>query len=72
MGTYARLACTLQVHSERLAKYLRVHMHYTPRCSSWLNQVENWLSRIQRDVIVRGFFTSIKDRGKQFMRYIRQ
>jgi transposase len=55
-----------------LAKHRRVHMHYTPTYSSWLNQVENWFSRIQRDVITRGIFTSIKDLDKKLMRYIRQ
>ena len=55
-----------------LAKHRRVHMHYTPTYSSWLNQVENWFSRIQRDVITRGVFTSIKDLDKKLMRYIRQ
>jgi len=54
-----------------LAKHRRVHMHYTPTYSSWLNQVENWFSRIQRDVITRGVFTSIKDLDKKLMRYIR-
>ena len=55
-----------------LAKHRRVHMHYTPTYSSWLNQVENWFARIQRDVITRGVFTSIKDLDKKLMRYIRQ
>ena len=43
-----------------------------PTYSSWLNQVENWFSRIQRDIIARGIFTSIKDLDKKLMRYIRQ
>ena len=55
-----------------LAKHRRVHMHYTPTYSSWLNQVESWFSRILRDVITRGVFTSIKDLDKKLMRYIRQ
>ena len=55
-----------------LAKHRRVHMHYTPTYSSWLNQVENWFARIQRDVITRGIFTSPKDLDKKLMRYIRQ
>ncbi|MCA0325383.1 MAG: transposase, partial [Proteobacteria bacterium] len=55
-----------------LDKHRRVHMHYTPTYSSWLNQVENWFARIQRDVITRGVFTSIKDLDKKLMRYIRQ
>jgi transposase len=55
-----------------LAKNRRVHMHYTPTYSSWLNQVENWFARIQRDVITRGIFSSIKDLDKKLMQYIRQ
>ena len=55
-----------------LAQHRRVHMHYTPTYSSWLNQVENWFARIQRDVITRGVFTSVKDLDKKLMRYIRQ
>ena len=47
-------------------------MHYTPTYSSWLNQVENWFARIQRDVITRGVFTSTKDLDKKLMRYIHQ
>jgi hypothetical protein len=35
-------------------------------------QVENWFSRIQRDVISRGVFTSVNDLDKKLMRYIRQ
>jgi transposase len=55
-----------------LAKHRRIHIHYTPTYSSWLNQVENWFARIQRDVITRGIFTSPKDLDKKLMRYIRQ
>ena len=31
-----------------LAEHRNVRMHFTPTYSSWLNQVENWFSRIQR------------------------
>jgi hypothetical protein len=34
--------------------------------------VENWFSRIQRDVIARGIFTSVKDLDRKSMRYIRE
>ena len=50
----------------------RPMMHFTPTYSSWLNQVQNWFGRIQRDVIARGIFTSTKDLNKKIMRYIRQ
>ncbi len=55
-----------------LAEHANVAMHYTPTYSSWLNQVENWFARIQRDIITRGVFTSVKDLDKKLMRYIRQ
>lgn len=55
-----------------LAQHKHVRIHYTPTYSSWLNQVENWFSRIQRDVISRGIFTSVKDLDKKLMRYIRE
>src|SRR6218665_2024897 len=45
-----------------LVRYGNVRMHFTPTYSSWLNQVENWFSRIQRDVITCGVFTSLQDR----------
>jgi transposase len=48
-----------------------VHIHYTPTYSSWLNQVEIWFSKIQRDVISRGVFSSVKDLARKLMRYIR-
>ena len=39
--------------------------------SSWLNQVESWFSKLQRDVIDRGIFTSVTDLKRKIMRYIR-
>jgi transposase len=47
-------------------------MHFTPTYSSWLNQVELWFAKIERDVIARGVFTSVRDLEKKIMRYIRQ
>ena len=55
-----------------LAEHANVAIHYTPTYSSWLNQVENWFARIQRDIITRGVFTSVNDLDKKLMRYIRQ
>jgi len=55
-----------------LAKHATVHLHFTPTYSSWLNQVELWFSKIERDVIARGVFTSLSDLKRKLMRYIRQ
>jgi transposase len=54
-----------------LAEHPTVHLHYTPTYSSWLNQVEIWFSKIQRDLIARGIFASTCDLHRKIMRYIR-
>jgi transposase/transposase-like protein len=54
-----------------LASHRQVHFHFTPTYSSWLNQVELWFAKIQRDVIRRGVFTSVADLGKKLRKYIR-
>jgi transposase len=46
-------------------------MHYTPTYSSWLNQVESWFARIERDCIARGIFTSTTDLTRKLLRYIK-
>jgi transposase len=54
-----------------LAAHPRVTLHYTPTYSSWLNQVELWFAKIERDVIARGIFTSAADLRRKLMQYIR-
>jgi transposase len=54
-----------------LAEHPKIHFHFTPTYSSWLNQVELWFSKIQRDVISRGVFTSVNDLARKLMKYIR-
>jgi transposase len=46
-------------------------LYFTPTYSSWLNQVEIWFGKIEREVIARGIFTSLKDLARKLMRYIR-
>jgi transposase len=49
----------------------KVRFHFTPTYSSWLNQVEIWFSKIERDVIARGVFTSVADLARKLRKYIR-
>jgi transposase len=56
---------------EFLDQHPRVRFHFTPTYSSWLNQVEIWFAKIQRDVIDRGIFTSVADLSRKLMKYIR-
>ena len=39
----------------------KVVFHYTPKHSSWLNQIEIWLSILVRKLLKRGSFTSVED-----------
>jgi len=61
--------------TKKVAAFLQEHpqvkLHFTPTYSSWLNQVEIWFARIEREVIARGIFTSVKDLARKLMRYIR-
>jgi transposase len=43
-----------------LRRHRRVHLHFTPTGSSWLNQVETWFSILSRRAIRRGVFTSLQ------------
>ncbi len=71
------IADNLATHKTRkVAAFLqanpRVRLHYTPTYSSWLNQVEIWFAKIERDVIARGVFTSVADLRRKLMRYVRR
>lgn len=46
-------------------------LNFTPTYSSWLNKVEIWFTRIEREVIARGVFTSVRDLARELMRNIR-
>src|SRR5450631_3183293 len=54
-----------------LDRHPKVHLHFTPTYSSWLNQIELWFAKIERDVIARGVFKSVADLRRKLMKYIR-
>ena len=57
-----------QAVKEFLDNNPRVRFHFTPTYSSWLNQVEIWFAKIERDVIARGVFTSVADLSRKLMK----
>jgi len=59
-----------QLVRQFLARHPRVQFHFTPTYSSWLNQVELWFAKIEREVIARGIFTSVPDLARKLRRYI--
>src|ERR1700733_5726017 len=71
------IADNLSAHkSQQVKDFLEAHkkvqLHFTPTYSSWINQVELWFSKIERDVIARGVFSSLPDLKRKLMHYIRQ
>jgi len=44
--------------------------HYTPKHSSWLNQIELWLSILARKLLRRGSFTSVDDLQARVLAFI--
>jgi len=53
-----------------LADNPHVRFHFTPKGSSWINQIETWFGIITRQSIRRGTFTSVKVLIKQIRDYI--
>ena len=65
---------SLSVHkSKEVAQFLADHphlkLHFTPSYSSWLNQVELWLAKVEYDVIARRIFTSAAGLGRKLRNY---
>jgi len=48
----------------------KVVFHYTPRHSSWMNQIEIWLSILVRKLLKRGSFTSVEDLQAKVLAFI--
>jgi DDE superfamily endonuclease len=48
----------------------QVVFHYTPKHSSWLNQIEIWLSILVRKLLKRGSFTSVEDLQTRVLAFI--
>jgi hypothetical protein len=48
----------------------RIVFHYTPKHSSWRNQIAIWLSILVRKLLQRGSFTSVADLQEQVLAFI--
>jgi transposase len=53
-----------------LDEHPTVHLHFTPTYASWLNQIELWFGKIERDLLARGIFKSVPDLARKIRRYI--
>lgn len=48
----------------------RIRFVFTPKHCSWLNPIENWFSKLQRQVITYGNFSSVKELEHKIDQYI--
>jgi transposase len=48
----------------------RIRFVYTPKHTSWLNQIELWFSILTRRLLKRGSFTSVEDLEQQILSFI--
>ena len=48
----------------------RIRFVYTPKHTSWLNQIELWFSILARKLIKRGNFISVENLKQQILRFI--
>jgi len=54
-----------------LKRNKRVHLHFIPTSSSWLNLVERFFSTITEKQLRRGIFTSVEELEEAIMSYIK-
>ena len=48
----------------------KIVFHYTPNHSSWMNQIEIWLSILVRKLLKRGSFTSVEELQAKVLAFI--
>jgi transposase len=48
----------------------KVVFHYTPKHSSWMNQIEIWLRILARKLLKRGSFTSVEELQSKVLAFI--
>ena len=48
----------------------RIRFMYTPKHTSWLNQIELWFSILVRRLLKRGNFTSVEDLRERILAFI--
>ena len=53
-----------------LAKHPRIHLHFTPTSSSWLNLVERFFRDLSQDVVREGSFASTRELTEAILAYL--
>lgn len=69
------IADNLSVHKQKdvmdwINRKRKIHIHFTPTYSSWLNQVEIWFRILSRSVLKGGVWQSKQQLASQILEYI--
>jgi hypothetical protein len=62
--------CSIGAQAAWLARHPRVHLHFTPTGSSWLNQVERWFGFLDDQMIRRGVHKSVQALEHQIREWV--
>lgn len=49
----------------------KIHLHFTPTYSSWLNQIEIWFNILTKDVVKGGIWSSSQQLANQLLEYVK-
>jgi transposase len=49
----------------------KIHLHFTPTYSSWLNQIEIWFNILTKDVVKGGVWQSSEQLASQLIEYVK-
>jgi transposase len=60
-----------QAVKEWLDKHPRFTLHFTPTSASWLNAVESWFARLERQALYRGVFVSVAELEQAINAYVK-
>ncbi len=53
-----------------LRRHRRIHFHFVPTSSSWVNMVEGWLSQLENKALARGSFRSVPELKQAILDYV--
>jgi transposase len=55
-----------------LKRHPRLHLHFTPTYSSWLNQVERWFAKLSQDALQRATHVNTRELQEAIERYVEE